>query len=463
MHEHLAESLHRTVKLEVDDGARSLQEAEEIARSHVLQIAVGDRVAGSPTAEALLLTALNVASRAFVGGVRVTAVGDPTFSAPWSLGGTLTTVVDRYGCVASDALLGEYPTLVIGAVKQTPPGSVILRPTWHGWSAGVVCDVSDSLPEEQEFPTSGVLAAAVAVSEAFQHVRGDVMAGHRDIGLSLWDLAARWREADPGPKRFYLPEALWLAGLGHLGQAYAWNLGLLPYGERSALTLWLQDVDRLSAANAATALLAEAADVPSQGATGERKTRLVAQRLEAIGVNTVLVERLFDENTRRQAGEAITLLAGFDSPEPRRLLDERGFSRVVDAGLGGGVRSYLEMAIHAFPSQLQAAEIFANGEGARGEARSAAAYEDLLEQLVADGMTPDEAQCGIVDQVAGRSIASAFVGVAAGAIVTAEVLRDLYGAPRSAFIDLSLRDIDGRQVLVAPEAEPVSYGSVLST
>src|SRR5207248_10100747 len=108
MHEHLAETLHRTVKLEVDDRARSLEEAEEIARSHVLQIVVGEGVAGSPTAEALLLTALNVAPRAFVGGVRITAVDDPALNPSWGLGATLGSLVERYGCTPSRAVAREH-------------------------------------------------------------------------------------------------------------------------------------------------------------------------------------------------------------------------------------------------------------------------------------------------------------------------------------------------------------------
>jgi hypothetical protein len=36
---------------------------------------------------------------------------------------------------------------------------------------------------------------------------------------------------------------LWLIGLGHLGQAYLWALGLLPYASSDAVSLILQDTD----------------------------------------------------------------------------------------------------------------------------------------------------------------------------------------------------------------------------
>ncbi len=76
-----------------------------------------------------------------------------------------------------------------------------------------------------------------------RHVFACVLAGRdvnaRDATVSLW---APWDSAAPpqhGPERFDVPDKLWLLGLGHLGQAYVWNLCFLPPGgERLAV---LQD------------------------------------------------------------------------------------------------------------------------------------------------------------------------------------------------------------------------------
>ena len=66
------DELHRTVKLEMDEGrARTLDEAHEIVAGYVLQIDVGGGVSESETRQAMLVTAVNAASRAFLGGVRV--------------------------------------------------------------------------------------------------------------------------------------------------------------------------------------------------------------------------------------------------------------------------------------------------------------------------------------------------------------------------------------------------------
>ena len=67
-----ADTLDRTLKLDLDDGrARSVEEAYEIAAGYVLQVAVGRGVVASETSEALLMTVLNSGRRAFFGGVRV--------------------------------------------------------------------------------------------------------------------------------------------------------------------------------------------------------------------------------------------------------------------------------------------------------------------------------------------------------------------------------------------------------
>ena len=66
------DQLDRTTKLELDEGrARTLDEAHDIVASYVLQIDVGVGINESETRQAMLVTAVNAASRAFLGGVRV--------------------------------------------------------------------------------------------------------------------------------------------------------------------------------------------------------------------------------------------------------------------------------------------------------------------------------------------------------------------------------------------------------
>ena len=88
------DELHRTTKLELDEGrARTFDEARAIVSGYVLQIEVGLGVSASETRRAILLTAVNVASRAFLGGVRVRLHENGPMGVGWAEGMDMTTAV----------------------------------------------------------------------------------------------------------------------------------------------------------------------------------------------------------------------------------------------------------------------------------------------------------------------------------------------------------------------------------
>ena len=447
------DDLHRTLKLEMDDGkAGSYDGAQEIARKYVLQIDVGEDVVNSLTRQAMLLTAVNAGCRAFRGGVRVRLYSDNVLRARWAAGEYMAEAVKQLGGTVVDSLDPTLPTLVIGAVPTALNGDVVLHATWQGWAGGVVEHPSERLDESEEFPLTGVLASAIGVSEAFQRLRGDVQAGRRSTGLSLWRPSSNWRAGDGyGPQCEYLPSRLWLIGLGHLGQAYAWALGLLPYADADTgeIRIVLQDTDSIVPANLATGMLTTPA------APAQRKTRFVAERLEMLGFQTTIVERLFDEHTRRASSEPGVALVGVDQVSARRRLGNAGFDLVVDAGLGGTAQNYLDMLIRAFPADVEPKDAWPPSRAAlHDDVVAQPAYRDLAEQLKQDagepsGVPDDDIACGIV-QIAGLAVGSAFVGCIAATLVLSEVIRALHDGPRFQVVDLSLRRLDTVQAVPNP-------------
>jgi hypothetical protein len=191
----------------------------------------------------------------------------------------------------------------------------------------------------------------------------------------------------------------------------------------------LVDYDRVVDANWTTGLLTSVDDVDSL------KTRVVAHRLEALGHGTALVERRFDSRLQPQADEPVLALAGFDDPAPRRVLDDR-FQHAIDIGLGKTHTEFMDMLIHSFPSQLCAESAF--------EARAArsrplgAAYRTEFDRLVAAGVAPGQAQCGMLS-LAGVTVAAAFIGATAGALGVGGLLRTLHGGTDYAVIGLDMR------------------------
>ena len=360
----------------------------------------------------------------------------------WADGMDMATAVETYGGEIVETLDRDQPTLVIGDVKEQPVGSLVLHTTWEGWSGGVVEETEDRLAESLEFPLAGMLAASLGVSEAFQNLRGNAVAGRRSIGLSLWEPRCDWRDKRAyGEPCLYLPKRLWLIGLGHLGQAYAWALSFLPYVDRSAVDLLLQDFDSIVKANRSTGMLSD------DSLVGHKKTRAIAGRLEALGFNTTITERHFDSATRRSVNEPSVALVGVDNPAPRRLLEEAGFDLIVDAGLGGGPRNYLDILMHSFPSGVEAANAWV--ERAVPSTNSVVdqpAYQDFHRRLSrTTELTDGEIRCGIIE-VAGTSIGAAFVGCVAATLVLSEFLRSLAGGPRIEVLGVTLRSPHKPQV-----------------
>lgn len=449
----LRDTLSRTTKLEIDEGrAHSIAEAERMVQAFVLQIACSG-VAGHPAREAAFLTVVNTGARAFPGGVRVvTTDGDSILRHAWGAGRALHKVVEEFGGTIAEALDARFPTIVIGPCEPAL-GSIRLRPTWDGWSGGVIEGRTEPMAEGTRSTLAAMIAGAFAVSEAFQHIRGEVTAGRRSAGLSLWKPDLDWRTVEArGPSEpQYLPESLWLLGLGHLGQAVAWAIGLLPYPSDAPRMLFLQDYDSVVKANRSTGLLCD------EDAVGHKKTRVVARRLEGLGFSTSIIERPFDETMRRRLDEPAIAIAGFDAVEPRRALEAPKFKFVVDLGLGGGAQSYLDIVMHAFPSALVAEECWPERANRTLGDVGQPGWQNLRSVMEGDGMSSGDAECGMVE-VAGRSVGASFVGCIAAAIGLSEVLRLLAGGPQFEIISVSLKSPEFVEILAnrspAPSLNP---------
>jgi hypothetical protein len=443
----LGDELHRAVKMALDTGeAATLEEAHALFRDYRLVVAVGPDVEHSATLQAAVLTIVNMARRCFLGGVEVSGPLAMPLGAPWRACKTLQEAVEDLGGVPTSAPNATDPLVMVGdATAPTNMREFAIRATFQGWAGGATPLVSGTrLDESQEFIPSGVLAGALSVSEAFQHVRGgNAAAGRRDIGLSLWhpEPTVSWLSPEAvGPVLQLLPTKLWLIGLGHLGQAFLWTIGFLPYANPAELLLVLQDFDTLVKANDSTSPLTHA------GLLGQKKARAMAAWAEGRGFRTAISERKFAADFHVAPEEPAIALCGVDNPQARAVLEDVGFSRVVEAGLGKGPTEYLAFQVHGFPGPQRAREVWSAARTAAAESQSPAlirlpAYAGLAG---VDGLD----ECGLIT-LAGRSVGAAFVGAAVSAIVIAEVLRELAGGASSGLIDGSLRSLAHRVVMPA--------------
>ena len=450
------DQLHRLVKLALDTGeAANLEEAQRLFGDYRLGIVVGSSVAHSATLQAALLTAVNTGRRSFLGGVSVEGTLDVPLLVPWGRCRTLgDAVVDLQG--VNTALAPGVPQIVIGdASKPSGDTEFAVRATFDGWCGGVVpLDQGLGLSERQECVPAGVLAGALGVSEAFQYVRGgNAVAGRRDVGLSLWqpEVETNWLTAsEQGPKLERLPASAWLIGLGHLGQAFLWTLGLLPYASPEDVNLVLQDFDKLVKANDSTSLLTTRANL------GMKKTRAMALWCEARGFLTSIVERRFVADFQVAGDEPSVALCGVDNAPARADLEDVGFDRVIEAGLGAGTQEYLAFQVHTFPARRTARLHW--GTDVHHSNGDTIADNPAYRALAQDGLD----DCGITT-LAGRTVGASFVGAVTAAVVVAELMRMALGGHRYEVVDASLRSLELRQAVIGADGPPFNPGTVSAT
>ena len=262
------------------------------------------------------------------------------------------------------------------------------------------------------------------------------------MGLSLWKPEVDWRDsAAIGPRISRLPSSVWIIGLGNLGQAFLWIIGMLPYADPSKLSLVLQDFDTLAESNDSTSLLTH------PGLIGLRKTRAMALWGENRGFETTIIERRFSSDFRVGSDDPSIALCGVDNALARSALEDVGFARVIEVALGAGTKDFLGFRTHLFPGSRRARDIWRAGDGGKETRIDLPAYESLA----AAGAN----RCGLT-QLAGRTVGAPFVGAIAAAAVVGELLRLANGTHSYELLDGHLSNLDHRTVVAAKTLHPVN-------
>lgn len=432
----LSDSLHRLVKQVLDSGkASSLEEAHKIFRGYQLRFHISVSDSLNVHNQAALLTGVALAKRVFLGGVWISGNVDTPISTPLVSELTLREALQNLGGILGEGPV-NIPLVSIGEELGASTSPFHVRTIFAGWGGGVApSNVSQISRTTDTMPLSPMLSAALAVNEAFSYVQtGNSTFGRETRGFSMWKPSElNWlATVCDGPSLSYLPSRLWLIGLGHLGQAYLWGLGLLGYPPTDGLSVTLQDTDIITPSTESTSILSHGKMV------GQRKTRAMANWAESRGFVTTIVERQFDSEFQRQTLEPSIALCGVDNEVARLALDKVGFELVIEAGLGRTSNDFRRMRIHTLPSSRKSSEIWRIAE-TRIESSLSNGYKGLLESHLLD-------RCGVT-MLAGKAVGAPFVGAVAACIVLSEVLRLLHGGPLHELIDLDLESLEQRTVI----------------
>lgn len=295
------------------------------------------------------------------------------------------------------------------------------------WTDGWVAGVGPSGPKDALRPgneISGALAGAMLVTAAFRmSVLGDLVAARRTQRLS--PLTPK----HPNPEGIgldLLPSAMWLLGLGNLGQAVLWVLGLLPYRDPGAVHVVLQDIDRCGPENQDIQILTRVPWI------GQRKARASAEWAEARGFQTTINEVPFGPDTVRDPSSPGLALVGVDNIETRRHAARlgSGFDLVIDAGLGATPAELFDLRIHVFPGSREPLAAWPEIPPTPSEVT----LQPDLQKLVLQGRLD---QCGALS-IAGQAVGMPSTAVAAATIQIAQALRAIREGRICDFVDASL-------------------------
>lgn len=429
--------LSRISKLFVDKDSLPTKDGLRKRQQFKVMLVCGADVATSYMLQLSLITAAKIAFRCFPDAVCI-ILSEHTQNAPtlpWpklkgcpSIGALLRQIVGSRNVRTDQNESQRSNVLLFG---DTPEVDNALRVTFDGWIAktGPASQVA-RLQERPHCSLAAILAAALGVSELFlRFAQISLEARRRPVALSLWRPDLDQSHADAiGPVVEWLPADLWVLGLGHLGNAYLWALGTLPYNDPNQVRVFLNDFDTVNDENIETSLLFHPAHL------NRTKARTCAAWLESRGFQTRLLERRFDETFRCQLGEPQLALCGFDSNSSRRDLGLANFKQIIESGLGGTSDNFDTLSIHVLPNPRDVSELWPDLSPAEDEKRKVQQERVIHENK---GYTQSGLDaCGRFE-FAGKSVAVPFVGTIAGCFVIAEALRLFHDGP--AYTDSKLR------------------------
>lgn len=396
----LDRQIARLSRVLVDKENISFDEAQARLRALTLEIVVGAE-ATSPAAQAAILTAVSVGSRTFIGGVRLTGAVEQPLSTAIPLATTsLAEVANELG---GSHNCGDPSRRILVGTNGASKSPRSVFPWWNGWHAGV----STLAREHQNTgcnPLPGIAAGALAVGVSFDAERGHRIESER--ALDLWPCGKEGTAPDFG--QVFLPNAIWLIGLGNLGQAFLWALSALPYSDPPRVSLLLQDRETITEENWGTSVLVK------NDSFGILKTKAAEEWASAKGFKTRRVDRHLVGSERLDSDDPRLALSGVDRIAARKLMADIGFDCIVDAGLGRKASDFDRFRVSVFDRTCRIDKHFAGLEDQpeMQDLPSSRSYRDLEAEI---------GPCGTAE-IAGASVAAPYVSALAAAVAISRAI-----------------------------------------
>jgi hypothetical protein len=283
-------------------------EAAQILRSLSLRIVANTTACSRVAGQAAVLTAINTAHRAFLGGVEFIVPEAVPLLLPIPGVKSLREAIALTGCTPV-SLAKQTHTVFIGNPSGDNPWDDVLVHCdgWRGGSSDLGAPAQFEIGDADDFALGGIFGGASAVHRCFVRATGmPANCLNAPCGFSLWAPGSEWLKPEGQRHLFNIPIHFWMLGLGHLGQGFLWNLAILPHSSREDVLFLLNDFDSIEETNLGSGLLCTRTSV------GQKKARYCAAWLEKFGFATTVCERPFGPDTKRTGKEPAIAFCGFD-------------------------------------------------------------------------------------------------------------------------------------------------------
>ena len=390
-----------------------------------ISLIANQNIKDSEEMQVAFLTALNISKRVFLGGIYCELPKD----CPNRLklkANSFKELVKSYGGLFEENSSQKSVKLLFGIA---PYSSNEIEVVHSGWRGGInFCNQERIIlnNSSSKVMLGAIASASIACYIAFNKIFS-VVENLLDVntGISLWDLNAKdkWHELD-GPETINLPRNIWTLGLGHLGQAYLWTLGFLPYSQPQKTIVLLEDHDIVAIENIGSQILSSICDIDSP------KTRPCSSFLESLGFKTQIIEKKFEESDQNQEWRKNYpfLINGVDNVATRKSIQAEQLELFLDGATNGGLQLFDSFTLKNVRYLKKNSNIIWNN--------------DIQDNVIIHKNLYDRYQkshnCGELTNI---GVSTPFVGVFGAVINISELLRALNKGIRYTIVTLQLRDL----------------------
>lgn len=404
-----------------------LIEANKLMTNSRIWLISGESISESFAQQLAFLTALNISQRVFLGGVFC----------------VLPRIVPNLLKLKSENfidLVTEYGGSVTDTYPVTSEFKILfgiecydencIEAIASGWRAGVnffeqkriVLENTGNLISLGPIAASS-LSCYFAFCKIFRIYDSDFGI---NTGISLWNLnsGSDWYlDQNDGPQKIHMPRNVWNLGLGHLGQAYLWTLGLMSIDQPSKVLFLLQDDDIVGEENIGSQVLCSNSDI------GFPKTRACLHFLESLDFKTQIIEKRFlPGNSEENWIKSFPfLLNGVDNTETRKSINKNNLKLFLDGATNGSSTLFDSFTLkNVTRIEKEPSVVWPNEESNRP------LHKNLYDRY--DKVN----KCGIITNI---GVSVPFVGLFGSVFIISELLRALNQGNIYSTVSFLMRDL----------------------